>query len=93
MRVGVLQVRLLVRGSTSLKEKRKVILSVKDRLRSRFNCAVAETEDLDNRQLATLGIAAVSNESAHLQSMLGKILDFVRACPYAEVVGTEMEIF
>src|SRR5713101_4830980 len=56
MIVGSRRVRLLVRESRSLKDKRQVIKSIKDRMHNRFNVSVAEVEALDNRQLAVLGL-------------------------------------
>jgi hypothetical protein len=68
MIVGTLQVRLLIREARSLKDKRQVVKSIKDRLRNGFNVSVAEIAALDNRQLAVLGIAMVSNEAHHLKT-------------------------
>src|SRR5262249_18715283 len=73
MIVGSLRVRLLLRESRSLKEKRQVVRSIKDRLRNSFNVSVAEVDALENRQLAVLGIATVSNEAAHVRHTLEQI--------------------
>jgi len=54
MIVGSLRVRLLVRQSRSLKDKRQVVLSIKDRLRNSFNVSVAEVDAQDHRQLVVL---------------------------------------
>jgi len=91
--VGSLRVRLLLRESRSLKDKRQVIRSVKDRLHNHFNVAVAEIEALDNRQLVVLGIAAVSNESSHVQEILGHVLAALRAHPVAEMLDHEIDVY
>jgi uncharacterized protein len=65
MIVGTLEVRLLLREARTLKDKRQVVKSIKDRLRNHFNVSVAEVDEQDNRQLAVLGIAMVSNETHH----------------------------
>lgn len=93
MRVGVLKITLVVPSSSSLKQKRKVLHSIKDRLRVKFNVSVAETDSQNHRQIATIGVATISNDSRHLQSVLNKIADFVRNCPYAEIINTEMDIY
>jgi len=92
MIVGTLTVRLLLREARSLKDKRQVIKSIKDRLRNEFNVSVAEVEELDNRQLAVLGMAMVSNEAHHLKSALGQIVEVLRKHPVAELVGQEIEV-
>jgi len=91
MKVGTLRARLLVRESRSLKDKRQVVKSIKDRLRHDFNVSVAEIEELDNRQLAVLGIAMVSNETHHLKQELGQILQALRVHPVAELLDHELE--
>jgi len=92
MIVGTLEVRLLLREARTLKDKRQVVQSIKDRLRQEFNVSVAEVEHQDNRQLAVLGLAMVSSETHHLKTTLGKIVEALRVHPVAELVGHEMDI-
>jgi uncharacterized protein len=92
MYVGSLRVRLLVRDSQSLKDKRQVVRSITDRLRNGFNVSVAEVGALDHRQLAELGVAAVSNEAGHARSVLEQIVTALRAHPVAELLGHEVEV-
>lgn len=92
MRVGLLRVRLLLRESRSLKDKRGVIKSIKGKLRNRFNISVAEVGGLNSRQVAELGIALVSNDSRFIESTLSKALGFIRGNPFAEVSDSEIEI-
>ena len=68
---------LHIPGSSSLKEKRQVARSLSDRIRNRFNVAVAEVEDTDRRQRLTLGVCCVSNDRGHADAMLSQVLDFV----------------
>ena len=93
MIVGVLRVRLILREAYSLKEKRRVILGVKDRLRVRFNVAVAEVGALDARQRAELGVACVSNDRRHAEGLLEKALRHIRQAPGAELASHEIEFF
>jgi uncharacterized protein len=92
MIVGTLKVRLLLREAQSLKDKRQVVKSIKDRIRNNFNVSVAEVEELDNRQLAVLGIAMVSNEAHHLKTTLGQIVEALRRHPVAELIAAELEV-
>ena len=91
MIVGSLRVRLLLRESRSLKDKRQVVRSIKDRLQNSFNVAVAEVDALENRQLAVLGFATVSNETAHARHTLEQILAALRSHPVAELLGHEID--
>jgi uncharacterized protein YlxP (DUF503 family) len=92
MVVGSLRVRLLLRQSRSLKDKRQVVQGIKDRLRSRFNVSVAEVESQDNRQLAVLGFAMVGNEVYHVRTTLEQIVSSLRGHPVAELVDHQMEV-
>jgi uncharacterized protein len=92
MVVGTLQVRLLIRESRSLKDKRQVVRSIKDRLRNAFNVSVAEVDEEDHRQLAVLGLAMVGNEVTYVRNCLEKIVTILRSHPIAEFVNHEMEV-
>jgi uncharacterized protein YlxP (DUF503 family) len=92
MIVGTLRVRLLIREARTLKDKRQVVKSIKDRLRNEFNVSVAEVGALDNRQLAELGLAMVCNEAHPIKVALGKIVEALRSHPVAEMLEHEIEV-
>ena len=92
MIVGTLRVRLILREARSLKDKRQVVQSIKDRLRNGFNVSVAEVAALDNRQVAVLGLAMVSNEAHPLKKALGQIVEALRVHPVAELLDYEIEV-
>jgi uncharacterized protein len=92
MIVGSLRVRLLIREARTLKEKRQVVSSIKDRIRQRFNVSVAEVEAQDHRQLGVLGFAMVGNEASYVRKTLQQIVEALRAHPVAEFVNHEMEL-
>lgn len=73
MVVGVVTIKVHLPAVGSLKGKRSVLNSVKGRVRSRFNASIAEVDDLDLWQKATLGVAVVSNDRRHVNSLLEKI--------------------
>jgi uncharacterized protein YlxP (DUF503 family) len=61
----------------SLKGKRQVIRSLTQNIRNRFDVAVAEVDDLDSWQIASIGFCCLSNSAGHANEMLAKIVDFI----------------
>ena len=93
MLVGTLRLRLIIRGSRSLKDKRRTVRSVKDRIRNKFNASVAEIASLDLHQVAELGVAVVGNDRTYLQSVLSQIANLVALqARDAELASCDMEI-
>jgi uncharacterized protein YlxP (DUF503 family) len=77
----------------SLKEKRGVVRSLIARVRGRFDVAIAEVEDQNLWQRATIGIAYVSSSSRHADEVIGKVGDFLAgASPEAELIAIETEL-
>ncbi len=74
MFVGVLRLTLQIPGSRSLKDKRRVTLSLKDRLQARFHVSAAEVSSLDNHRIAEIGVAVVSNEAAQCDRVLAEVV-------------------
>lgn len=91
MLIGSLRVRLVIREARTLKDKRQVVSSIKDKLRNHFNLSVAEVEEQDHRQIAVLGMAMVSNETQHLRKALSQVVEALRSHPVAELVDYEIE--
>ena len=83
--VGLLQVDILIAGSTSLKEKRMVLKSVKDRLRKKFNVSVAEVGFQDKWQRSSLAVAVVAESDKFVQEALNKIFSFLDNDPAFEI--------
>ena len=93
MIVGVLRVSLLIRESRSLKDKRRVVKSIKDRVRNRLNAAIAEVENQDLRQRADLGAVTVSESRARVESVLNDVLSIIDRNHAAERFDTTVEYF
>jgi len=89
--IGACELKLLIVGAHSLKEKRKALKSLKDRL-SRMNVSVAEVDDNDKWQASTLGITLVSNETSFIQSVMDKIIQGVELSGEVEILGCRTEI-
>jgi uncharacterized protein len=92
MTVGIARIQFRLHGNQSLKEKRKVVKSLLEKSRNRFNVAVAEVEDQDVHQRATLGIAVIGNDGRLLNSVLDRVVDFMDSLRLADLIGHEIEL-
>lgn len=92
MVVGVCTVELLIPESQSLKDKRQVLHSVKDRLRGKFNLSIAEVDGQDLWQKAVLGMACVANDGGHVEQVLEQALNVIKGMPTIEIVRVHREL-
>lgn len=92
MKVATARIVLSLPGNASLKGKRKVVRRILDRVRHRFNASIAEVDDMDLHQRAVLGIAVVSNDARHANSMIDKVQEFVSTASEAVVIDRRMEL-
>ena len=93
MNVGMCKIQLRLPENGNLKDKRQFVRSVTDRIRNRFNVAVAEISDNDNKNAVRLGICCVSNNSRHANEILSKTVDFILSMRLdAELLDYEIEI-
>jgi uncharacterized protein len=77
MIIGVCRVTLHLPASHSLKDKRQVVRSLLARLRNRFDLAVAEVDDQDRWQIATLGLACVSSNASIVDEVLTHAINYI----------------
>jgi hypothetical protein len=89
--VGVLTLELRLENSHSLKEKRHVVESLKDRLRHKFNVAVAEIEYQDLWQRAAVAAVTVSPDRAHAERVLQSVEDEAAALLGGGLAGATVE--
>ena len=92
MIVGVCTVELFIPDGQSLKSKRQVLVSLKERLRGKFNVSVAEVGEQDLWQKAILGIACVANDGAYVNQVLDQVMNHIRSVPVIEVVQSRIEL-
>ncbi|GAC1622273.1 MAG: DUF503 domain-containing protein [Candidatus Acidiferrum sp.] len=92
MPVGLLTLELHIPDAQSLKEKRQVLRSLKDKLRRQFNVAVAELDHQDVWQRSVVGIVTLSNEDRHVQEALQKILDEADRILGSILIGQTVEL-
>ena len=90
MVVGLLSVELFIPHAQSLKDKRMVIRSIKDRVR-KFNVAVAEVEHQNVWQRAGLGIVAISTTTEHVDKELAAVTDEIERVEPGLITRTEIE--
>ena len=90
--IGLCTIELFIADSQSLKDKRQVLLSLKDRLRKKFNLSVAEVDAQDLWQKAVLALACVSNDGRYVNQILDQALNLVRGQMVVEVVQSRIEL-
>lgn len=93
MPVGVLTLEIQIPYSHSLKEKRAVLLKVRDRLRGRFNVAFAELDHQGVWQRATLGIVSISDSQKYLEAMFQQVLAETENILGEDVADHHLEFF
>ena len=93
MIVGVLTLDFAVFDAQSLKDKRRIVQSVKQRLRNTFNVSVAEVAHTDLPRRCRLAIAMVSSEARPLHRQMDKIVDLVRGCGGLTLLEYERQLY
>ena len=92
MLVAALQLDLLIPGCGSLKEKRHVVKTLSNAIRSTFDVAVAETGYHDQWQRTELGVAAVGAQGYHLRKVLHSVQRFVDRWAEVEVISGDVTL-
>ena len=91
MLIGTCRLELIIPESRSLKNKRQVLKSLKDRIRNKFNVSVAEIDHQVLWQRLTIDIAMVANEYSFIDRALSQILNLVHSEPRINVIDYEIE--
>ncbi|MFN3476148.1 MAG: DUF503 domain-containing protein [Candidatus Methylomirabilales bacterium] len=92
MTVGTCKVELMIPANCSLKGKRRVLKSIKDRVQSRFNVSIAEVDRLEAWQRASLGIACVANDPRLVDGTLSKVVDLIASSREAVILDYEIDL-
>jgi uncharacterized protein YlxP (DUF503 family) len=93
MIVGLLTIHIYMRGIGSLKEKRSIVKSLVERLKSRFNASVSEVDQQDSKSVAVIGVATVANDSIFVNQSLDSIANFAGNDGRFYITKMEREIF
>jgi len=92
MTIGILKLSLFIHDSSSLKEKRMVLHSLKAKIRNKFNVAITQIGDEDKWQKTTLAIVGVEKDRRNMNSVLSEIINFVENFNSTELINHEMEM-
>src|SRR6185436_7856330 len=92
MFVGVLKLSFHLPGARSLKDKRQVVRSFRDKVRARLDVSIAEVEHLDLHQRATFGVAVVSNDATICDELLASVAKMANNVRDAVLVDRATEI-
>lgn len=93
MTIGLMRLHLLIPGAQSLKDRRRALKSLKDQMRTRFNCSIAEIGEKEKWARATLAVAVVSDDSGHVSAQLNEVARFVDSRPSVEIMDIGIETF
>jgi uncharacterized protein YlxP (DUF503 family) len=92
MNIGVCKIDLRIPENETLKGKRMVLRSILARVQDKFHCSIAEVDNGDMWQIATIGICVVSNDQRHTNEMISHIVDFIQTTRLdVEVLHCETE--
>jgi hypothetical protein len=92
MFVAVARIVLSIPGARSLKDRRQVVRSFRDRARARLSVSIAEVGDIERYQVATLGVAVVGRDSAHCAELLSQVTRMARGLREALVADIATEV-
>jgi uncharacterized protein len=84
---------LHIPGVRSLKEKRRIIKSLKERLRNQYNVSAAEVGALDSWQRSELAFVCVGNDNSRIHRVLSTLMDRIRSEPSVSVIDYHTELF
>lgn len=92
MLVGICTMRIYLYEVGSLKEKRHIVKSVLERVKTRFNVSIAEVGEMDKWQIAEIGFSCVSNSKRHTDEVLNNVIKFIERDGRFEVSACDVEI-
>ncbi|MFH1490372.1 MAG: DUF503 domain-containing protein [Pseudomonadota bacterium] len=92
MVVGTLKLGLYLYDNRSLKGKRKIVKSIVDRVKHKFNVSIAEIGANDKWQKIEIGVSALGNDRRHIDASLNSVFSFIESLCLAEIVDSEVEI-
>ncbi|MBI3597602.1 MAG: DUF503 domain-containing protein [Nitrospirae bacterium] len=92
MIIGVCTIELFLPDNGSLKDKRQVLKSLKDRVKQRFNVSIAEVDDQDLWQKTVIGVACVGNRKDYVNEVLDKVIGAIRGTPRVDIIDYHLEL-
>ncbi|MCP5003394.1 MAG: DUF503 domain-containing protein [Planctomycetes bacterium] len=92
MVIGTLNIEVIIQSSRSLKDKRRVIKSLKARIRNKFNVSISETNSQDNLKYSTLSVAMVGTDRQFVNSTLSQLINFFRFFPQVHLINYDLAL-
>ena len=93
MHIGLCKIKLRIPENESLKGKRQVIKSIIARVQNKFSVCIAEIDDNDMWQMASIGVACISNDSRHANEILSHVVDFINESRFeVEMLDYQIEL-
>lgn len=92
MIIGSCKIKLKIYSSYSLKDKRRILKGLMGKLKSRYNISIAEVEDNDLWNIATIGMACVSNSKSLTNEIVDKVIKFIDFNEDVEIINIEIEM-
>jgi hypothetical protein len=92
MIVGILTIEIHISEAHSLKEKRFILRSLKDRIRNKFNVSISEIDANDLWQRCVLGVACIANETKIINQTLDRVKNTILNTPTVELIDSRMEM-
>ncbi|MEJ5306911.1 MAG: DUF503 domain-containing protein [candidate division WOR-3 bacterium] len=93
MKVTTVKIELFMKEAQTLKDKRRVIKSLIERIKNRYNVSISEVDDNDSCKKSTIGIAIVSNDTRFNDRQVKEIINFIDSNPLVMIIKSEMEIW
>lgn len=87
MIIGILTLELFFPYARSIKDKRRILHGLKDRIREKYNVALAEINFQDKWQRSTLGVVAINSQAHVVEEILHKVINDAMDLPDSEIVG------
>lgn len=92
MVIGCVQFKISIPESNSLKDKRQVLRSLKDRMLNKMNVSVAEVDHQDSWKSCRLAVVTVAAEKHIVESRIAEVSDFIRSNPMITVLDMMVEM-
>ena len=92
MFIGVCRLELRLAHNNSLKGKRRVVKSIVDKTRGKFNASIAEVGNNDSHRSAIIGASVIGNQTGHVDSMLNRIIQYIEWLAVAPIISIQTEV-
>lgn len=92
MVIGIMKIQMFSSEPQSLKDKRHIFKSLIERLKNKFNVSVAETGALNSWNNCEIGVACVSNEGSHADSMMSAVVNFIECNGLIDITDYSTEL-